>query len=154
MVSFIVIGKNEGWKLTKCLNSIYETIEYNNLQEAEIFYIDSKSTDDSIRRVKKFDSIRIFEITGECNAAIARNIGAKEANGDILFFIDGDMEINKEFLDCALSNGDLKYDYVTGHLYDYLYDYDEQFLGVDPRTYKENLPNKKQYLVFNQTPEF
>jgi glycosyltransferase involved in cell wall biosynthesis len=80
MISFIIIGRNEGWKLTKCLQSVFETIAYNKLKNAEVIYVDSKSTDDSIERAKAFDKVKVLLITGECNAAIASNIGAKEAN--------------------------------------------------------------------------
>jgi glycosyltransferase involved in cell wall biosynthesis len=145
MISFIVIGKNEGWRLTKCLQSIYDTIEYNGLKKSEIIYVDSKSSDDSIKRAKAFTTVNIFEITGECNAAIARNIGANEAAGDILFFTDGDMEINKDFLSKVIINSNLKYDYVTGHLDDYLYDYNDRFLGKNHRTYGKHLPKKLKW---------
>ena len=46
---------------------------------------------------KNFNEVKIYIITGKFNAAIARNIGAKEAKGDV-FFIDGDMEILPDFL--------------------------------------------------------
>ena len=148
MLSFIVIGRNEGWKLNKCLTSIFETIEYNKL-DAEVIYVDTKSTDGSIELAKTFQKVKVFLITGECNAAIARNIGAKESRGDILFFIDGDMEINKKFLPFAIINNQLKYDCVTGHLDDYLYDYNDNFLGVKNRTYTKLIPTKEQVLKTN-----
>ena len=97
-ISFIVIGRNEGWKLTRCLKSIIELIKHNNLSSYEIIYVDSNSTDDSIRVAMSFNDINVFRISGIFNAAIARNIGARESTGDVLFFIDGDMELNKEFL--------------------------------------------------------
>ncbi|MCD4819029.1 MAG: glycosyltransferase [Candidatus Cloacimonetes bacterium] len=125
MISFIIIGRNEGWKLTKCFKSVFETIEYNKIEKYEVIYIDSKSNDDSIERAKKKSKINIFQITGEFNAAIARNIGAKEANGDILFFIDGDMEINKDFyknvVRLSKENDNL---YLTGQVIDEVYDTD------------------------------
>jgi len=149
MLSFIIIGRNEGWKLTKCLKSVLDTIAFNRLYDAEIIYVDSKSTDNSIELAKAFKEVKIFLITGEFNAAIARNVGAKEANGDILFFIDGDMEIEKEFLCHAIINNKLKYDCVTGHLDDYLYDHNDNFLGINTRTYKHKIPEKEQILKTN-----
>jgi len=149
MISFIIIGRNEGWKLKKCLKSIFETIEYNEFLNVEVIYIDSKSTDDSIEYAKSFENVKVFLITGACNAAIARNIGAVEAKGDILFFIDGDMEINKEFLSLAIENNQLKYDCITGHLDDYLYDIYGNFLCVKARTYHQNIPIKEQVLRTN-----
>ena len=104
MISFIVIGRNEGWKLTKCFKSVFKTIKYNNLKDFEVIYVDSKSTDDSIARAKKFPEVKVFQITGQCNAAIGRNIGAKEAKGDILIFLDGDLEMYPEFFRNAFNN--------------------------------------------------
>ena len=149
MLSFIIIGRNEGWKLTKCLQSVFDSITFNNLIDAEVIYIDSKSTDNSIELAKAFKKVKVFLISGVCNAAIARNIGAQEAKGDILFFIDGDMEINKEFLPFAIENNQLKYDSVTGHLDDYLYDNDDIFLCVKNRTYKNEIPITEQKLKTN-----
>jgi glycosyltransferase involved in cell wall biosynthesis len=123
MLSIIIIGRNEGWKLTKCIKSVYKTIKFNALKDYEILYVDSKSNDDSVERAQKFNDIKIFKITGICNAAIARNIGAKESKGEILFFIDGDMEIEAKFLPLVYSekNG-LKYEFVSGQLKNYNYD--------------------------------
>ena len=67
MISFIVIGKNEGWKLSKCIQSIYDTIEYNKLNNSEIIYVDSSSTDKSIEKARKFKKIEIFQLTGYVN---------------------------------------------------------------------------------------
>ncbi len=130
MISFIVIGRNEGWKLTQCFQSIVDTIELNLLKKYEIIYVDSDSTDNSIERAKDFKSINIFKITGEYNAAIARNIGAKESTGDVLFFIDGDMEIIPEFLQLVYDqdNG-LKHDFVSGQVKNYNYNINVKFLG-------------------------
>lgn len=129
MISFIVIGRNEGWKLTKCLQSIFNTIHYNDLNQYEILYVDSKSTDDSIKRVANFPKVKIFSITGNYNSAIARNIGAKESKGDALFFIDGDMEIQEDFLPFVYSkNVGLMYDFVTGQCIDYSYNYSGKLL--------------------------
>ncbi len=123
MLSFIIIGRNEGWKLTKCFESVIKTIEVNNLTDSEVIYVDSKSTDDSITRAKKFPKVKIFQITGQCNSAIGRNIGVKEATGDTFFFIDGDMEIQADFLPLVYDNQDgLKFDFVSGQWINFNYD--------------------------------
>ena len=76
----------KGWKLNRCFESIFSTIDFNSINKYEIIYVDSKSHDNSIDIARKFKKIKIFSITGICNAAIARNIGAKEANGDCFIF--------------------------------------------------------------------
>lgn len=122
MISFVVIGKNEGWRLEKCLASIHQVIAKDGINDWEIVYVDSKSIDESINIAKRYDA-RPYLITGECNAAIARNIGAKEARGEVLFFIDGDMEIMAGFLPQVMNEtGTLIYPFVSGIFNDIEYD--------------------------------
>lgn len=141
MISFIVIGKNEGWKITKCFKSIFDTILYNNLKDYEVIYIDSDSIDNSIERVLEFDKIRIFKIINNPNAAIARNIGAKEANGESLFFIDGDMEIISEFLPLVYSeDAGLKNNFVSGQFINYYYTTENRYISKEK--YHKNKSDK------------
>ena len=122
MISFIIIGRNEGWKLTKCLASVFETIDHNKLTSWEVIYVDSNSADDSIDRAKAFVKTKIFKITGFYNAAIARNIGVEESVGETLFFIDGDMEIRPDFLPLVYNEKDgLKHSFVSGQLKNFNY---------------------------------
>lgn len=144
MISFIIIGRNEGWKLTKCFKSIFNTIKTNELNNPEIIYVDSNSTDNSIVIAKKFMEIKIFKITGVCNAAIGRNIGAKESRGDVLFFIDGDMEIIAEFLPLVYNEKiGLKFDFVSGQFIDIRYNYKGDFIEEVP--YYRNLNCDKYF---------
>ncbi len=148
MISFIVIGKNERWKLTKCLDSVYRAIQHNSFKSCEVIYIDSKSSDDSIERAKQNSITKVFQITGIINAAIARNIGVQESKGNILFFIDGDMEIESGFLSHVLNEKEeLIYNCVTGHLNDLYYDTNDNFLCELPRTYNGTLPKSPQKLT-------
>jgi glycosyltransferase involved in cell wall biosynthesis len=151
MVSIIVIGYNEGSRLTTCLNSISNIINsYSNL-DFEVIYVDSKSEDNSIETAKSFPFVhKTFVITGKKNAAIARNIGAKESSGDILFFVDGDMELDVDFLSYAINdNQKMNFQVLTGHLDDYFYDYEGNFIGKSPRTYLKDIPNEIEKLDSN-----
>ena len=136
MISFIVIGRNEGWKLTKSIQSIIDTIECNDLLSFEIIYVDSDSSDDSIKRVKKFNDVVIFKLSGDLNAGIARNVGAQNSKGDVLFFIDGDMEVQPKFLELVYSkeNG-LVHDFVSGNWLNYFYNFSDELLRKEK--YKE-----------------
>ena len=129
MISFIVIGRNEGWKLSLCFQSILDTINDLDLKKFEILYVDSRSRDDSIERAKKFPEIKVFQITGEFNSAIARNIGANESKGEVLFFIDGDMEIIPAYLPLVYSEKEgLSYDFVSGNWENRYYDENDKLL--------------------------
>ena len=138
MISFIAIGKNEGWKLNRCLESIFLTIKLNSINKFEIIYVDSKSEDNSIEIARKFNKIKIFSIIGKCNAAIARNIGAKEAKGDFFVFIDGDMEIMPSFFPLVFENNRLKYDFVSGNWIDYHYSNKESKVVIRKNIKKNN----------------
>lgn len=133
MISFIIIGKNEGWRLKKCLHSIAYIIEQDKIVDYEIIYVDSKSTDNSVELAKQHGA-KVYLVIGECNAAIARNIGAKEAIGDILFFIDGDMELFSGFLPRVLNEkGKLEYPFVSGIFNDIEYDANWNYLCTSRR---------------------
>ncbi|CAM4142033.1 glycosyltransferase family 2 protein [Flavobacterium weaverense] len=149
MISIIIIGKNESWRLTKCLDSIEILINnYKDIQ-FEVIYVDSYSSDDSIKRALAFKNIEIYLVTGKKNAAVARNIGAIESTGNILFFVDGDMELDQQFLNYALdSEKNLISKCLTGHLNDCIYDANDVLLGVFPRTYNKHLPNSNMELKF------
>lgn len=140
MVSFIVIGKNEGWRLEKCFNGIYAFVDAENITDYEVLYVDSNSTDDSIELSRRMGNEKTLLITGECNAAIARNIGAIEAKGDILFFIDGDMELLPGFWSSIEKDGRLVYPFVSGIEKDILHDKDWNYLDTKiRRKYKEGI---------------
>lgn len=133
MISFIIIGKNEGWRLEKCLQSIVSIVKQDKIVDYEIIYVDSRSTDNSIALVKQYGA-KVFLIIGECNAAIARNIGAQEAIGDILFFIDGDMELFSGFLPKVLTqDGRLEYPFISGIFNDIIHDMDWNYLHTSRR---------------------
>jgi glycosyltransferase involved in cell wall biosynthesis len=129
MISFIIIGRNEGWKITTCLESVFRAIENNMLVDCDVIFVDSKSSDDSVQRAKKFKGARIFQITGQYNAAVARNIGGSEAKGDVLFFLDGDMELESNFIAEALKLIKSGIKYFSGQIKEVFYDEDWQILG-------------------------
>jgi glycosyltransferase involved in cell wall biosynthesis len=133
MLSFIVIGRNEGWRLQKSLSAICRIAPKELNQPYEIIYVDSKSSDDSINLARQYAD-KIFLVTGDCSAAIGRNIGAKEAKGDILLFLDGDMELHEGVLRTILDeNGHLIYPFLSGTEYEFLYDNEWNKIQEAPR---------------------
>ena len=92
-VSFIVIGKNEGRTLKQCFDSIKQYSE-NNMIDYEVIYVDSQSTDDSVKIASRNKMVKTYLIEKPCTPAIARNSGAGKSSGNLLFFLDGDMIIN------------------------------------------------------------
>lgn len=130
MISYIVIGRNEGFKLEKCFKSIEKSIKENAYLESEVIYVDSKSDDNSLAIAQKFSFVKVYKLNADYNAPIARNLGATKANGDIFFFIDGDMEIESSFLKNIINqNSELSYGFVGGYYINKYYDKDWSYLS-------------------------
>ncbi len=123
MISFIIIGRNIEKTITLCLESIFRFTKENKISSYEVIYVDSASSDKTIE-ISKLYTIRIILITGQVNAAIGRNEGAKHAKGEILFFVDGDMELIPDFWDFVYdkSKKRLKYPIISGYLRHKFYD--------------------------------
>ncbi|MBR3796558.1 MAG: glycosyltransferase [Clostridia bacterium] len=99
MISAIVIGRNEGARLDACMQSIHHALGF--LQH-EIVYVDSRSGDDSIARAKAHGA-RCFLLEDErTTAGLGRFVGTKEAKGEYLLFLDGDMQLAPGFCEKAM----------------------------------------------------
>lgn len=129
MISYVLIGRNEGWKLDLCIKSVRRAVSENPGIESEIIYVDSGSDDNSIEIAGSFNEVKIIKLTGDRNAPIARNTGASAASGDIFFFIDGDMEIEKSFLKEVIDiNNNLIYEFTGGYYINRIYGSDWKYL--------------------------
>lgn len=100
LVSIIVIGRNEGDRLARCLKSIHQ-IHQGSFQ-TELIYVDSASTDQSVI-VANEHGAKVVEINPKrpC-AAVGRNAGLAIAHGDYVLFLDGDTILHPDFLQKAL----------------------------------------------------
>ena len=86
MISIIIVGLNEGYFLNDCLRSVVK-FSSENQQEFEIIYVDSGSTDDSIKHALSYKDVKVVQLTKDANSAIARNVGANIAKGIYLVFL-------------------------------------------------------------------
>lgn len=115
MITFIVIGRNTERTIELCLKSVFNFIAVEKIEGSEVIYVDSDSTDRSVELARNTEA-KVIVVTGEVNAAVGRNVGAEHAKGDILFFIDSDMELIPGFLPEMLNDsGALKYPFCTGY---------------------------------------
>lgn len=146
MVTFIIIGKNEGQRLINSIKSVHRFANEEHLTDYEIIYVDSQSSDQSITNAFASGADKVFVINGKCNAAIGRNCGAKEAKGDILFFLDGDMELIPGFWKSITdANNNLIYPFVSGVEYDVLYDNEWNYVTTQCR--RKFIPEKDKYEI-------
>lgn len=99
MISVVVIGRNEGARLDACMESIRSALR---ILKHEIIYVDSRSSDDSIARAKAHGA-RCFLLSDErTTAGLGRFVGTKEASGEYLLFLDGDMQLCPGFCEKAM----------------------------------------------------
>ncbi len=100
LLSVVVIGRNEGERLSRCLDSV-QAIQ---LPEGrwELIYVDSRSTDDSAARAALFTSKVIVLQTPPFSAALARNTGWQAAKGEFILFLDGDTVLHPGFVEEVL----------------------------------------------------
>lgn len=99
MISVIVIGRNEGSRLSACLQSVQDALA---VLSHEIIYVDSCSADDSLDRAKALGARCYLLAEQDTTAGLGRFAGAREARGDVLLFLDGDMELCPGFCEKAL----------------------------------------------------
>lgn len=110
LISFIIPTRNSQQVLPLCLDSIRKQTVPNNVYE--ILVVDNESTD-STRFIAETNEVRFFSIPGKpSQACTQRNIGAQNAMGKYLFFLDHDMELEPELLQTFQNNALKKRDSI------------------------------------------
>jgi len=100
-VSIVIIGRNEGERLVRCLESVRTMVGRES--GTEILYVDSGSADGSVACALRFGA-GVIELQGRCSAARARNAGWQAASGEWILFLDGDTIVDPDFLAAALKH--------------------------------------------------
>jgi glycosyltransferase involved in cell wall biosynthesis len=101
-IGVIVIGRNEGERLKRCLESI------RGLSDS-VVYVDSGSTDDSVSLAQMLAAAVVeLDLRSPFTAARARNEGFRKLLAlrpalDFVFFVDGDCEVLVGWLEKARS---------------------------------------------------
>jgi glycosyltransferase involved in cell wall biosynthesis len=99
-LSVVVIGRNEGRRLTACLESIPVANTFPG--SLELIYVDSNSTDDSPERAAAFGAKVIRLGAGKLSAARARNAGWRAGTAPFILFLDGDTILHPDFVQRAM----------------------------------------------------
>lgn len=100
-IAVVVIGRNEGQRLIRCLQSIGPTT-------IDVVYVDSGSTDGSENVAERLGAFVVrLDLSHPFTAARARNAGftavmAHNPNIRFVQFIDGDCELAGGWLDAAV----------------------------------------------------
>jgi acetyltransferase-like isoleucine patch superfamily enzyme/GT2 family glycosyltransferase len=99
-LSVVVIGRNEGERLVRCLDSIARCDRAG--LTLEVIYVDSGSTDSSLRVAQDSGARALPLGDPKPCAAKARNLGWRSARGRYVLFLDGDTELEPDFIAQAL----------------------------------------------------
>jgi cellulose synthase/poly-beta-1,6-N-acetylglucosamine synthase-like glycosyltransferase len=114
VLSVVVIGRNEGERLERCLKSVVAMHPVGGA--IELIYVDSASTDSSIERASALGAkvIRIAPLRP--TAAAGRNAGWKAASAPVVLFLDGDTVLEPNFVSDSLHRfNDPRIAVVWGH---------------------------------------
>lgn len=115
-VSIVVLTKNRPEYLRYCLHSIVKQ-EYNNL---EYIIVDSNSSDETLHLIRTYNRYLnssnkscVLIHTGESTIGKARQIGFENSTGDIIAYIDSDVELpHKHWIEHMLEP--FKQSYIAG----------------------------------------
>lgn len=100
-VSIITPCYNNPLQVGRLLESIYKNLsEKKRLFTYEVIVVDDGSDDDSIKEAAgPFKGIAYIKLEKNSGPARARNVGAKHAKGELLLFLDSDVELENDTLD-------------------------------------------------------
>lgn len=96
LLSVVIIAKNEEKHIGKCIESVLEATK--EIPHHEIILVDSASTDRTIKIAKEYP-LKIIQIPPHYSlcCAAGRYIGFLHSNGQYVFFLDGDMTVDREW---------------------------------------------------------
>jgi glycosyltransferase involved in cell wall biosynthesis len=101
VLSVVVIGRNEGARLERCLESVAQARGFTG--SAEIIYVDSASSDGSPDTARAHKAEVIVLDAQKLTAARARNEGWRRARAPYILFLDGDTILDAEFPSRAMN---------------------------------------------------
>lgn len=113
-LSVVIVGRNEGERLVRCIRSV-QAIPFPK-EEIEIIYVDSGSTDNSPEQAKAL-GVEVLVVQPERPVpTFGRNAGWRAARAPFILFLDGDTFLQPDFVKVALPIfADPKIAAVWGH---------------------------------------
>ncbi len=114
LLSVVIIGRNEGPRLKRCLESV--TAMDNPGGPVELIYVDSASTDASPELAATYGAKVIVVHPQRPTAALGRNAGWRVASAPFVLFLDGDTILHPSFVSASLPEfADLDAAIIWGH---------------------------------------
>jgi len=113
-LSVVVIGRNEGARLVRCIESV-RAMRFP-AGAVEVIYVDSDSTDESCKQAAALGASVIVVRPERPSAALGRNAGWRAATAPFVLFLDGDTVLHPDFVvEAAKAFADPKIAVVWGH---------------------------------------
>ncbi len=92
-ISVVIPNYNMAATIGKCL----EAVSASEYSRYEVIVADDASTDNSLEIISRFPC-RLVRLASRSGTSAARNAGARESTGDVLFFIDADCLVSTDTL--------------------------------------------------------
>ena len=109
LISLVIPAFNSENYIARCINSLVKSIDRAKIQ-SEIIVVDNGSTDETIKVIHKLAKNHPGLISVlRCNtpgAGAARNLGAQNAVGKYLWFIDADDEVREDSIEKLFSTAE------------------------------------------------
>jgi glycosyltransferase involved in cell wall biosynthesis len=100
IVSVIIPTHNSAQTIQRCLNSLQKQSIQNEF--FEVIIVDDGSQDQTIDIINSFDGYKLIQVDS-CTVSHARNIGVKNAVGEIIAFLDSDCQASQEWIQNIMS---------------------------------------------------
>lgn len=136
----VIIGRNEEQFIAKSIRSVLAAQPL--LAGIEVIFVDSASTDRSVEIASEFP-IRILQLRREWPLCVAagRYIGYVHSHGDYILFLDGDAEVDKDWLAEAIAFMDKRFEYgaIAGVLDEVYITLENVHVGGEVNVFRQNL---------------
>jgi cellulose synthase/poly-beta-1,6-N-acetylglucosamine synthase-like glycosyltransferase len=132
-LSIVIIGRNEQESIGRCIEAAQ--MAANEIGGAEIIYVDSHSTDDTLM-VAQRSGVKTITLDPALRRtpSAGRFCGSRQAVGDLILFIDADTLVYPTFLSEAINR--LKLDKTLGGVNGFIDDFNEageQLFDIEQR---------------------
>jgi len=124
LVSFIIAGRNPGYSIVTCIESVLKS----NYKNVEVIFADDYSTDDSVELARSYEptgKVRVIANANHSGKPANLNVALMFVRGEFVFVLDADSQIYPDTVHNMLP----------------LFDEDEQVGGISPSILVRNWRN-------------